>query len=242
MPDQMEDDTMAGTGDDVCNLARSRVGGRYVLGTSVNKADRNASVFDCAELGSWAVYQASGRLFGCADDRGNPTSVDAYTGFWARDARTSRCVLSPDQAAGIRGAILLREPVAGSMGHLAVSDGIGGTYEAANGEAGVVHWSARGRTWTMGIVVPWLRYRVGPPIDLHAAAAQASIWPTRGESSARVLSLQQALQVHGVPLAGVTPGIYDAATSAAVIAFQRARSLTVDDEVGPSTRRALGLA
>ena len=77
------------TGKEIVNLALKHVGEQYVLGAVVPKDDPAwDGPWDCAEFVSWCVYQTAKVLYGCANDRGEPATADAYTGFWGRDARS----------------------------------------------------------------------------------------------------------------------------------------------------------
>ena len=77
------------TGKEIVNLALKHVGEQYVLGAVVPKDDPAwDGPWDCAEFVSWCVYQTAKVLYGCDNDRGEPATADAYTGFWGRDARS----------------------------------------------------------------------------------------------------------------------------------------------------------
>ena len=45
------------------------------------------ALWDCAEFMSWLVYQVGGVLYGCVDDKGDPATVEAYTGAWQTDLK-----------------------------------------------------------------------------------------------------------------------------------------------------------
>jgi N-acetylmuramoyl-L-alanine amidase len=225
------------TGKDVFRKALGHVGEEYVLGTLVPKNDPSwRGPWDCAEFVSWCVYQAAGKLYGCDDDRGNPATADAYTGFWGRDARTLGQEISVAAAASIAGAAVLR--LGPKMGHIVISDGQGGTVEAASTNTGVIRSTLDGRRWSMGILIPGLTYEEGngrpnpaPPGIIYRLTSPCR----QGE---KIAEIQAQLMAKG--FGPLTPdGIYGPRTLAAVLDFQRSNGLVTDGEVGPQTARAL---
>src|SRR6185436_2459334 len=128
------------------SLARTRIGEKYV-NVCVPKNNKNwHGPWDCAEFMSWLVYQVGGFLYGCVDDHGNPATVEAYTGAWQHDVKTRGKMIPWQDAAAIPGGILLRYPPSpGSMGHIVVSDGKGGTVEAMGKKWGVCVGTINGR-------------------------------------------------------------------------------------------------
>jgi hypothetical protein len=230
------------TGTDMLNLAATRVNERYV-NRQVPKDDPNwHGPWDCAEFMSWLVFQVSGRLYGCLDNDADPARADAYTGSWKVDSRRLGNRISVAQAAATAGAVLLRfPPQPGTMGHIAVSDGAGGTIEARGRAYGVVRYTADGRDWDTGVLVPWMTYdppgagvAVSPPALLYAAGRP-------GMDQAVVERIQRALAA-----AGADPGPIDGElghlTTSAIAAFQAMRGLTVDGKVGQDTAAALGIS
>jgi len=143
------------TGKAIYDLALTRLGECYVFGALVpkNQPDWHAC-WDCAEFISWAVYQVSQKLYGCFGT--SPATADAYTGKWKEDAMVKGTVISIDEAARTPGAAVLR--YVGKSGHIVISDGSGGTVEAMDRTHGVVKGRLDGRPWTMGILVPWIKY------------------------------------------------------------------------------------
>lgn len=166
------------TGEDIVRLAERHLGEKYVLGTRVPK-DNGAwkGPWDCAEFASWIVYQATGKLFGCGFSAASPAVADAYTGFWARDARQFDCVIPVDEAVRIPGAFVLRISKKSQLGHIVISDGKGGTVEAHSAKLGVVRNKLAGRPWDMGILPPMVSYKsvpcgpVQPPVTQQQAPA-----------------------------------------------------------------------
>src|SRR5439155_26253238 len=171
--------------------------------------------WDCAEFASWLVFQAAKVLYGCASDSNDPASADAYTGYWARDADRLGVRNSVEQAAQTPGAAVLRSPLPGAVGHIAISDGRGGTVEAHSARAGVIASTLSGRRWDMGILVPEIEYseRAGgqeiekPRVVIYRLTEPRMIGPTGRE-------IQQKLKEKGLD-----PG-------------------PIDGDCGPSTPRA----
>lgn len=129
---------MTATGAEILRLAKTHIGERYVLGARAPKDNHTYfGPWDCAEFASWLVFQASGLLFGCEDDDEAPATADAYTGAWGHDVRTIGKLITVAAAAGTPGSFLLRHPIGAKFGHVAVSDGRGGTVEARSSRGGV---------------------------------------------------------------------------------------------------------
>jgi len=119
-------------------------GERYVFGALAPK--ENAAYrgpWDCAEFVAWGIYQATGQYVGCRGRRQN-----AYTGFFAQDLPRLGTAISEEEAAELIGAIALRPPRRGRIGHIAVSRGGGRTIEAAGSRLGVTSLSMSGRGFT----------------------------------------------------------------------------------------------
>jgi hypothetical protein len=229
----------AATGDAILALARLHVGEPYVLGARAPMANTDwHGPWDCAEFASWCLYQASGILFG-VEPRHDPLRADAYTGYWASQARAADAMIPAEQAAGIAGALLLREPQSGRVGHIAISDGTGGTVEAHSSKRGVIAGAAGGRRWDCGILVPGIRHFANAaPVALApppAGILRLTEPLTRGDEVARLQGCLAALDFHP----GAQDGVYGPQTEAAVAAFQAASGLLVDGELGPQTRKAL---
>lgn len=216
------------TGADILDRAATRVGARYVLGARVAKNDPNpADPWDCAELVSWAVYQATGRLVGCTDNAAAPDRADAYTGAWERDSRTNGVLRVPvDVALRTPGAVLLRAPAEGIGGHVALSDGKGGTVEAHSTRLGVIRGKATGRPWDCGVLLPWVAYETGP-------APRRTL-----RLSTPRMTGEDVRVVQGV--VGVDQdGVLGPDTARAVVAWQAAHGLVADGVVGPATWAAM---
>lgn len=231
------------TGHDLLALAESRLGETY-LNKHVPKDDPEwHGPWDCAELGSWVVYQAVGRLYGCASNDGDPAKVEAYTGWWVRDCGDGTLPLVTREDANVMpGVILVRRPPSkGMMGHLAISDGRGGTVEAAGLNLGVRRGEIEGRQWHYYAQIPGVTYAANADVDIQAKPVpyllDLSDPPMAGSL---VYQVQNALKQHGFD-PGPINGRYGVRTVAAVYAFQQLNSLVADGVVGPETASKLGI-
>ena len=174
-------------------------------------------------------------------DSGDPASADAYTGYWARDAEGLGARISVEQAMRTPGAAVLRSPQPGAVGHIATSDGRGGTVEAHSTKVGVIASRIAGRRWDMGILVPEIEYAerepgegmAAPKVVIYRLADPHITGPT-------VREIQRKLKEKGFP-PGPVDGDFGPTTHAAVVSFQASRGLVIDGEVGPRTARALGV-
>ncbi len=226
------------SGKDMLALAETRLGEKYV-NVLVPKNNPNwHGPWDCAEFMSWLVYQTGGFLYGCIDNKGNPATTEAYTGAWQRDSQKLGKRVSVADATRKAGAILLRYPPApGTMGHIVVSDGKGGTVEAMGKAYGVRRDKVTGRRWDTGVLIPGFSY------DEEAAVAYAD--PKQlygiglpGMKPKTVKAIQRALTDAGFN-PGPVDGDYGHNTAAAVAAFQTVKGLVVDGQVGPQTAKRL---
>lgn len=221
------------TGAELFDLLATHVGEPYVLGAIAPKdnADYHGP-WDCAELTTHGVYQATRVLFGCTNPHLGPARANAYTGAWGSDAMRLGCLVSVEMALGTPGAFLLRLPAPeGGGGHVACSDGNGGTVEAHSTNRGVITTSAQERRWSRGVVPPGITYafRAIPYLRTKTVVLRLARPRMTGPS---VVELQEAL--------GITAdGIFGVQTHAAVLAFQKAHGLVVDGEVGAATWAAL---
>jgi N-acetylmuramoyl-L-alanine amidase len=143
------------------------------------------------------------------------------------------------RAAAIVGGIVLRYPPRpGRMGHVVICDGTGGTVEAMGRQFGITAYTVHRRRWNTGVLVPGIQYDedvtpidvVRPPLIYHINASNVD--------RSVVRDIQRALNSAGID-AGPIDGIYSPKTMAAVGAFQQAKGLVVDGEVGPITAQAL---
>lgn len=229
------------TGQDVYNKALTKQGQAYIEGTLVPKDDSGWNgPWDCAELCSWAVYQTANILYGCTNDKALPAHADAYSGAWKNDAESLGIIVTTDVAARTPGAMVLRAPTSALGGHIVVSDGVGGTIEAKGKAWGVVKDTLTGRRWDFGILVPGITYTSLSPVIVSGPTSTVYRYTNPMMVSAKVGEIQQALTVAGFSTKGVD-NIFGINTLNAVMAFQRAKGLLIDGEVGVNTASALGV-
>ena len=230
------------TGKQMLDLAAGHVGGRYVI-VLVPKNNPNwRGPWDCAEFMSWLVFQVGGFLYGCVNNNGNPATTEAYTGAWQSDLRRLGRRIPWQTAAATVGAVLLRYPPApGRMGHIAVSDGAGGTVEAKGRAFGVVRDTASGRDWDTGVLVPGFTY--DPPRAGLALADPAQLYGLGrpGMAASVIERIQRALAAVAID-PGPIDGAFGPLTAAAVAAYQAEKGLVVDGKVGPQTAGSLGIS
>lgn len=228
------------SGQDLLDRAAPHVGERYVLGARAPKDNPDwKGPWDCAEFASWCVFQVSGKLFGC-DQARNPSTADAWTGYWRDDAQRLGCGVDVMTAKSTPGAFVLRYPTPGLVGHVAISDGRGGTIEAHSTARGVIRAAVDGRRWDLGVLPPMIRY-AEPDVLLPVVASGLVLRLKQPNmKGALVLRLQQRLQALGFD-PGLPDGAYGPHTAAAVYAFQLTQGLVADGEAGMATLKALGL-
>lgn len=229
------------TGADIVALVRPKIGQKYVFGARAPKDDAGYNgPWDCAELASWAVCQATGKLYGCTNNGDALGQADAYTGAWQRDANSIGRMVSVSEATGTPGAFLLRYPASGATGHIVVSNGQGGTIEAASTTLGVIAGKVEGRRWDTGVLPPGIDYP-GASVSVHGPAKIYAVGQPNMDAE-MVKAIQTALVAKGFgPLE--VDGDYGPATASAAAAFQRAQgTLIADGEVGELTAAALGVA
>ncbi|WP_255428033.1 peptidoglycan-binding domain-containing protein [Ramlibacter cellulosilyticus] len=228
------------TGDDLLAVAAQHLQERYVLGARVPKDNAGwTGPWDCAEFASWCLFQVSGKLFGC-DRVDKPAVADAFTGFWKRDATAASCTVPVVVAKATRGAFLLRFPAPSLIGHIAISDGKGGTLEAHSTATGVIRGKVDGRRWDVGVLPPMIHY--DDPEILQPTVPPGLVLRLRQPNmrGALIERLQRALLARGFS-PGDIDGAYGPHTAAAVHAFQLTEGLLPDGEAGDKTLKALGL-
>ena len=225
--------------EQILDIAAAHLGEPYRLGARAPMLDPAwKGPWDCAEFVSWCVYRASGVLYGVQPD--NPMLADAYTGYWSAQAQRDHATIAVAEAMTIPGAVLLRAPQAGKIGHIAFSDGTGGTIEAHSSNRGVIRHTAAGRRWDCGVLVPGIEYfrtELTPAYRPPEPVLTVTRPLTRGPTVKRV---QQALADRQFPV-GPVDSIYGPQTEHAVSLFQAAHGLVADGEVGALTLEALGL-
>jgi N-acetylmuramoyl-L-alanine amidase len=221
-------------------LARDHLGEEYVLGALAPKDNPDwHGPWDCAEFASWCVYQLTDRLFGCRPPKGDPARADAYTGYWAEDARSLGTIISVGQAAATPGAFLLRLPGSG-IGHVVISAGDGTTVEAHSRVKGVIEGAVDGRRWDAGVLVPSINVRTpAAPAPVVAPGIVLRVREPRMTGKLVKQVLRALVDAGFEP--GPIDGEYGGQTSAAVRAFQLRKGLAIDGEVGRLTAKALGV-
>lgn len=224
------------TGNELFALAVPHLGEKYSLGVVVPKNYKNYSgPWDCAEFASWLVYQLTGKLYGCADNNGNPASADAYSGFWARDAVKIGFKISVAEAATIFGAMVVRIAGKDLIGHVVVSDGAGGTIEAHSTKTGVIRSTLNHRRWDFGVVIPWVDYSYNATsLPNIKGAGKIYRWTSPMMKGDKVALIQGALGIKA-------DGFFGPNTHNAVKSFQRNSGIVADGEVGQQTATLLGI-
>jgi N-acetylmuramoyl-L-alanine amidase len=217
------------------------VGERYVLGALAPKDSPNwTGPWDCAEFASWLVFQIAARLYGCRRDFGDPATADAYTAYWARDAKSLGQIVPLDAASRMAGALVLRIPQAGATGHIVLSDGLGGTVEAHSSSDGVITSTLAERRWDTGVLIAGIQYTQGASVPVSPPETIVYRLTMPVMTGDGVLKIQRKLKACGFD-PGTIDGEFGPHTQAAVVAFQLSSGLTPDGEVGAQTAQALGL-
>lgn len=230
------------TGNDLLKLAEKHIGEEYGHALVPKDNPNWALQWDCAEFATWVVYQKVGKLYGCTDDNANPAVADAYSGAWVRDVKNGR-LLKTDQATAnnTAGVILIREPPRpGAMGHIAISDGKGGTVEAANSKDGVKRGVVEGRDWQYCAKIPGVKYVSTGAVVKSKPLPYLLKLEDPNMSGPLVRKVQSALKQAGYD-PGKIDGAYGPHTVAAVVAYQTAHRLVPDGVVGPATAKKLGV-
>jgi len=231
----------AATGDQILQVAGKHVGEKYVLSARVPKDDAHwAGPWNCSEFVSWAVFQISKTLYGCDNDKGDPATAHAFTGYWNNDADKQGQIISIEQAARTPGAAVLRLPQPGATGHIVISNGKGGTVEAHSQNDGVIESTLNARRWDLAILVPGITYTEGPIATVSPPNTTIYRLVNPPMTGNKVLEIQERLKAEGLD-PGPLDGEFGPYTHAAVVAFQTSHGLVSDGEVGQQTAAALGL-
>lgn len=222
-------------GEQIVELGLKHVGEKYVFGVVVPKDEKDyAGPWDCAEFASWLIYQLTGKLYGCANNNGEPDSADAWSGFWASNAETMGKKITHMEAVRTPGAALVRMAGKNLIGHVAISNGHGGTVEAHSTKFGVIAGSISGRRWDFGVLVPWIEYITLPAQPPSYPTGKIYRYTKPFMFGEKVKEIQKALGIKA-------DGIYGPKTFNAVRSFQIKTSLVADGEVGPQTASKLGV-
>jgi hypothetical protein len=227
------------TGDAILRTAEAHLDEPYILGARAPMGNAKwKGPWDCAEFVSWCVFQTTGILFG-TQPRSDAVLADAFTGFWFDQAREANATIPIETAVGIVGAILLRAPAPQAIGHIAFSDGTGGTVEAFNKNRGVIRSKAGGRRWDVGVLVPGVSYfQSDTPVLIEPPPSQVLRVTQPLMRGPLVRKVQRALADAGFN-PGKVDGVYGPQVAHAVRDFQSTRDLVADGEVGPATLKAL---
>jgi N-acetylmuramoyl-L-alanine amidase len=145
------------TGQDLLDLAVTRIGEDYVYGAEVDLDDPDwHGPWDCAEFCTWVVKQITGHLYGCLLDP--PHRPDPWTGAWYRDVRNGTVVgVSIEKAARTPGALLLRYRAGGH--HIVFVASNRSTVEAKSASWGVCRGAVGSHAnWDKGILIPGVSY------------------------------------------------------------------------------------
>lgn len=229
------------TGEKILQTAGKHIGEKYVLGALAPKNNSKwDGPWDCAEFTSWCVFQAAEMLYGCGNNGGNPASADAFTGFWHRDSKQLGKRVNVKIAAQTPGEMVLRFPQPGLLGHIAISDGKGGTVEAHSRNRGVIKSQISGRRWDTGVLVPGIKYTQQAEAPSVVTLLLIFRLTDPMMSGKIVKEIQSKLKAAGFN-PGKLDGIYGPQTIAAVNAFQIVEGLVPDGEVGTETVAALGI-
>jgi N-acetylmuramoyl-L-alanine amidase len=224
-------------GNDVLKFALQYVGSKYVLGAVVPKNQANyKGAFDCAEFVAYCNFQTFGILYGCdTDNVANAAKADAYTGYFERDAKTEGLMISVAEAAQIPGAMILRFPAPGAIGHIVFSQGNGKTMEANCTKYGCIESVVTGRRFDTGLLLPGIRYDKNAVVT---SSAPAIVYRLKSPymNDPFIDKIQSALHIN-------SDGIFGPATSQAIIDYQKSNGLIADGEVMPGgqTARSLGI-
>lgn len=144
------------TGKDILKEAESRIGKQeYYLGADVpfEQGDDYRGETDCAEFVSEVHHEVTGTIIGALrPDSRNP---DPWTGEFYRQMKAGELIeITVEEAVNIPGAMLLKK------GHIAFSDGQGGTVEAMGRKWGVCRGKV-GDRFSWGILAPGVNYAEG---------------------------------------------------------------------------------
>jgi N-acetylmuramoyl-L-alanine amidase len=226
---------MAKNMSDVLSFAKKYIGSPYVFGVVVPKSTPNyKGSFDCAEFVAYTIAQVLG-----VGDYG-VRNGDAYTGFFQVDAKNKGIVISVKDAASIPGAILLRFPAVGAIGHIAFSQGNGKTIEAHSTKYGVIESKVDGRRWDVGVVLPSIPYNKLTEVNTEAPKIVYRFkHPMMQDPYIKVA--QDRLKKLGFYTEPKTDEFFGTKMLDSVIRFQKSQGLIADGEFMPGGETAKAL-
>lgn len=219
------------TPQNLIEFAKTLIGSKYVLGAVVPKDQASYhGPFDCAEFVAYCNYQVFGILYGCDHDN-QVNNADAYTGYFKRDSEKLGRVITVAEAAQIPGAIILRFPAPGAIGHVVLSQGNGKTIEANCTKYGCIESSITGRRFDIGILLPGVVY--AEPNKTVVSVAPPVVYRLKNPMmhDEYIKGLQKALGI-------AVDGFFGNDTNKAVVNFQWANGLVVDGEIQPGGETA----
>ena len=220
------------TGEDIVSLGDKHVGEPYALHALVPKDNPDyKGPWDSTEFVSWVYYQATGILYGC-------DAVNEHCDFWDRDANRKGQIITIEEAKSTPGAVILRLAGNGTVGHIVISDGDGGTIEAHGREDGIINSVVDGRRWDMGILVPGVTYKPNP--ISHYTPPSVTIFRLTSPNmvSTEIGKIQAELMRRGFDTGGVD-NVFGEMTYNAVKLFQDSVGLNPDGEVSAFTAAVL---
>lgn len=223
-------------GSDVIKFAKQLVGRPYILGAIVPADNVNYSgAFDCAEFAKYCNFQTFGVLYGCdSDSLAHAHIADGYTGYFQRDAKALGRIISVPEAIQIPGAMLLREPAPGAIGHIVFSQGNGKTVEANCTKYGCIESVTHNRRFDIGILLPGIQYNMSYHPVSSSAPAIVYRYKTPNMTDPYIGEIQAALGFTGDDI----DNEFGPKTLKAVIAFQTAHGLVIDGEIMPGGETA----
>lgn len=222
---------------DVLPFAKNYIGSPYVFGVLVPKTKPGyVGAFDCAEFVAYAIAQVLK-----VTDYG-VRSGDAYTGFFQVDAKSKGEMIPVKDAAMIPGAILLRYPAPGAIGHIAFSQGNGKTIEAHSTKYGVIESKVDGRRWDTGIVLPGIAYCKSADVKSEAPKIVYR-FKSPMMRDPYIKTAQDKLKKLGFYNEPKTDEYFGMKMLDAIIKFQKSKGLIADGEFMPGgeTAKALGI-
>lgn len=211
-----------GYASDFVRVLLSQRGDPYHWGEEVRMDDPNPPAFDCSEFTEWGSHRV-----------GNPLPDGSANQY--EFCRRKGTLITVTKALATPGALLYHP------GHVAVSMGDKSHSVEAKGKAyGVGIFSALGRGWTTGMLVPGMIYAAPP----KPPGATHPRWPGRFITQPPVMKMTAAETRFQQRLAdlgfyhGRIDGIYGPATEAATVALQDRAKIRQDGIVGEITWNA----